>query len=255
VRPPGLQLTFHVSTNGLASGNHPLEAIEHGLCEALERDAVAMCQLEGPAGLLAHKVDEASVHDPDCKALLTQMHEAGLAVAIFDLSLHAGVPTFQVAAIDAEDRPSWRRLGAFWGYGTHLSADIALARALTEAAQSRLTIIAGSRDDNPYGIYSQIASDEMAARVRETIFRPPPRVQLADSPSRASESFEGDIEALIEAVRRLGLEQVVVVDLRKPELDIPVVKVIVPGLEVLAHGIPVAMGRRARAKRAASARR
>ena len=33
------------------------------------------------------------------------------------------------------------------GSGCHLSADIALSRALTEAAQSRLTVIAGSRDD------------------------------------------------------------------------------------------------------------
>src|SRR5262245_2955833 len=32
---------FDVSSNGLASGNHLLEAIEHGLCEIIERDAEA----------------------------------------------------------------------------------------------------------------------------------------------------------------------------------------------------------------------
>ncbi len=33
---------FPLSSNGLASGNHPYEAISHGLCELIERDAEAL---------------------------------------------------------------------------------------------------------------------------------------------------------------------------------------------------------------------
>src|SRR5690242_12498019 len=34
--------SFLMSSNGLASGNHPLEAISHGLCEVVERDATTL---------------------------------------------------------------------------------------------------------------------------------------------------------------------------------------------------------------------
>ena len=41
-KPP----VFDVSSNGLASGNHLLEAIVHGLCEVIERDAEAAWRAE-----------------------------------------------------------------------------------------------------------------------------------------------------------------------------------------------------------------
>jgi ribosomal protein S12 methylthiotransferase accessory factor YcaO len=40
-----------------------------------------------------------------------------------------------------------RNLGIFTGTGTHLAKSVALSRALTEAAQARLTSISGNRDD------------------------------------------------------------------------------------------------------------
>src|ERR1700722_5426568 len=46
-------------------------------------------------------------------------------------------------------------MGSYWGSGTHLAKDIALSRALTEAIQSRATIITGSRDDVFPELYEQ----------------------------------------------------------------------------------------------------
>ena len=43
--PPGSGC-FQANTNGLASGNHSLEAISHGLCEVVERDATTLWKLQ-----------------------------------------------------------------------------------------------------------------------------------------------------------------------------------------------------------------
>jgi YcaO-like protein with predicted kinase domain len=249
VRPPGPEHhTFFVSSNGLASGNHLLEALEHALGELIERDAIALHFLEGTAAFARCKVDLASVEDPVCRKLLGLFREAETDIAVWDATAHCGVPTFCAAVIDAADRPGWRRMGAAWGYGTHLSPLIALARALTEAAQSRLTLIAGSREDNPYGAYSTSASADQIAHARQELFAPPPVLTFGDRPSAAKDTFEGDVETLIRAVCDLGVEMAVVVDLTQPHINIPVVKVIVPGLEMQGHGRSIVPGRRARAR-------
>ena len=248
VRPLQSGMTFYVSTNGLASGNHLLEAIEHGLSELLERDAVAMKGLEGESALANSKIDPQSIEDPVCAALLAKLEAAGLEVALWDFtSTEARIPTFMAAIGEARDRPQWRRLGTFEGYGTHLSAQIALSRALTEAAQSRLTIIAGSRDDNPYRTYAHTTSAQAPNAASAAWFSTPPARKLGALTSDATSSFEGDIQLLLDAVRRLGLDSVVAVDLTHPDIGIPVAKVIVPGLELQAHGPYAIFGDRARA--------
>lgn len=256
VRPLQSGMTFYISTNGLASGNHLLEAIEHGLSELLERDAVAMIALEGDAGMATRRVDPASVEDPLGVELLRKLHAAGLDVALWDLTCEQGrIPTFMAAISETKDRPQWRRLGTFEGYGTHLSPQIALSRALTEAAQSRLTIIAGSRDDNPYSTYAHTTSAPAQDAPSAAWFSTRATRRLETQGSAATGSFEGDIELLLAAVRRLGLDSAVVVDLTHPDLGIPVVKVIVPGLELQAHGPYAIFGDRARARLASQRNR
>jgi ribosomal protein S12 methylthiotransferase accessory factor YcaO len=55
--------TFVCSSNGLASGNHPLEALSHALCEAIERDATSLWQIRGGEGSDERRLDLASVDD------------------------------------------------------------------------------------------------------------------------------------------------------------------------------------------------
>ena len=67
VHPPNYRPTFLVSSDGLASGNHLLEAVVHGLCERIERDSAALwfASSEEP-----RQLDLTSVDDPDCRYLL-----------------------------------------------------------------------------------------------------------------------------------------------------------------------------------------
>jgi YcaO-like protein with predicted kinase domain len=226
------QMTFCCNSNGLASGNHLLEAIEHALCEVIERDTHALYWAGGLQAELDTRLDLATVTDPSVRTLLAACTDAEMDVCAYAMESDLGLPTFCVGLADQIDRGLWRRLGTQWGCGTHLSPAIALSRAVTEAAQARLTVIAGSRDDNPPQVYATSQDlDEMKAS-QATAFSAPVRRSFAASPSLAeTESFEGDLEVMLRAVTGVGVDRVVVVDLTKREIGIPVVKVIVPGLE------------------------
>ena len=63
---------------------------------------------------------------------------------------------------------------------------------------------------------------------------------------KETDSFEGDIEVMLQALRGARIEQVVAVDLTKGSIGIPVVKVIVPGLEGPAASPDYTKGERAR---------
>ncbi len=218
---------FVPSSNGLASGNHPLEATLHGLCEVIERDAVALWSATDDATLL----DQSTIDDPLAQSLLARLDAAGVDVAIWDVTSDVGVPAY---ACSIFDKPGHRSLGVYGGYGCHLSPDIALIRALTEACQSRLTLIAGSRDDVLPSEFAAVHDKDGLAEFREDLATCPATDRFS-RPSLATDTFEGDIAVLLDRLRGVGLDRVIAVDLSKPDLGIPVVKVLVPGLETSAR--------------------
>jgi ribosomal protein S12 methylthiotransferase accessory factor len=228
VQPKGVSPTFYRSSNGLASGNHLLEAIVHGLCEVIERDAEALWRLNEDFRLL----DLGTVDDPGCRQTIEQIERAGLRVAAWDMSIDTGIPVYGALVLERPDQPNWRGVGVAYGFGSHLAPGIALLRALTEAVQTRVTFIAGSRDDFYRHDYAQAADEELLAGIEaEITSRRGELIPFASRQSPASDSFEQDVATLLRALGRVGIESGVVVDLTKPEFGIPVVKVVVPGLE------------------------
>jgi ribosomal protein S12 methylthiotransferase accessory factor len=236
---------FVASSNGLASGNHPLEAIEHGLCEAIERDAVTLWRLLDPAARAASRVDLRTVHDPACRSVLDRYAAATMAVGVWDVTSDVGVPAFCCRVVDRSDEP-FRRLGFAEGMGCHPSRAIALLRALTEAAQSRLVLIAGSRDDVLRAHYAEMRSPERSDRIRAELVETHGRRVFDAGPGVEHDTFDADVAWEIERLRAAGLERVIVVDLTKAELGIPVMRTVVPGLEGLAVGRQWVPGPRAR---------
>lgn len=211
-RPPGLAR----SSNGLASGNSYTEAVIHALCEVVERDALSRLSTSSPG---VH-VNPDSL-PPDAGAeLVARIHRAGARLGLVQVVNRFGVPTF-AARLWSPDFP----LSAL-GYGAHLSPEVAVSRAITEAAQSRLTSIAGSRDDltDIYGLLARgdlhhpPPVEEVRADWTElTAERPPAFLDLAD-----------ELQWLCAAVLAGTGGEPLVVDLTT-EPAIPVVKVILPG--------------------------
>jgi ribosomal protein S12 methylthiotransferase accessory factor len=222
-RPP----IFDVSSNGLASGNHLLEAIAHGLCEVIERDAEARWR----AARGDRRVDLATVRDPGARRLLDALAAAGVHVTVWDLTSDVGVPVYGCALLEDPREPAWRALGMYQGFGCHLDADVALVRAITEAAQTRFTYVAGSRDDFFPFDYARATDEALLRPIWDQLTRPPRRrpVDHRRAPRLAGARFEDDVAAIVARLVAAGARRAIVVDLTRPEHGIPVVKCIVPG--------------------------
>lgn len=231
VHPPEYAPTFFVSTDGLASGNHLLEALVHALCECIERDAAALWYAS-PAEPVA--VDLDSVDDPACRQLLRLVREADVEAVAWDLTSDIGIPTYSCNVMEPPGRQTGRGLGFYHGFGCHLDATMALYRAIIEAVQGRVTFISGSRDDLLYAHYEGVRDPVLLEGMwREIIAGKPAARRWTGAPRLSTDSFEDDLRVLLAALEAAGLGSAIAVDLSHADVGIPVVRVIVPGLEII----------------------
>ena len=150
-----------------------------------------------------------------------------MAVGIWNMTSDTGVATFFCVITDER---FGEHSGA--GAGTHVDAGIALSRAISEAVQVRTNYITGARDDLEHEEYalSGIAQKE---RYAESLFNAE-SAHLTDFSAIASnsfDSFEEDVDWLLGSLSKVGIQEVVSVDLTKPEIGIPVQRIVIPGLE------------------------
>jgi ribosomal protein S12 methylthiotransferase accessory factor len=232
---------FAASTNGLASGNHPLEAICHAICEVIERDAGRLSHLWSKRERDAARIDPETVTDPACRAVLDRLAHAGFSVAIWETTTDIGVAAFD--CVIADMRAGGGHPGG--GSGCHPTAEIALLRALTEAVQVRNTYVTGSRDDLPAEEYIPSVQADRRRRVQLSMESPQAGRAFRTDASRSFDTFAEECRWLLGRLAAVGCRQVLAVDLTKPEFDLPVVRVVIPGLEGPADSDCVP-GRRAR---------
>jgi YcaO-like protein with predicted kinase domain len=247
VFPPGYRPTFSVTSNGLASGNHALEAVTHAICEVIERDAHTLWSLRAAGDQRASAIDLATVDDAACREVLARLERAGVSVRAWDITSDIEVPAYACQIFEPPGRTRWRTLGPAAGFGCHLSPAVALLRALTEAVQSRLTMISGSRDDLLGRAYDQLGDRDGNRRAWEALSRIDGVVRFSSRAAIDQPTFEGDVEALSARLRRAGITSAIAVDLSRADLGVPVVKVVIPGLEGHSAGIAYRPGARAAA--------
>jgi YcaO-like protein with predicted kinase domain len=138
---------FCQSSNGLSSGNSVEESILHGLCEVVERDQISFwLETAQYARQIANTlVSLDSIDHPICVSLINKCREAGLDVLIWYATTNIDIPVFTCTVADRTGRTFYPIRTN--GHGCHPLKAVALSRAITEALQSRLTHIAGTRDD------------------------------------------------------------------------------------------------------------
>ena len=224
--PPGSGC-FDCSSNGLASGNTMVEAVCHAICEVIERDATALWNGMPPRDRASTGLDLDSVSDEPCRQVLARLEKADFDAAAWETTSDLGVPAFFALITDRRNPQNHTGIGA----GAHPSPGIALLRALTEAVQVRTTYISGTRDDllpEEYGEDERNRRKRIAARwLAEHV----PGRSFGDIADCSSRSFTDDLTWLLKRLEAVGITEVVAVDLCKGELALPVVRVIIPGLE------------------------
>ena len=233
---------FHVGTNGLAAGNTREEALRHSLCELIERDALSVWHHRSSTERLATRIAVSELTDPRIGALADRILAAGFDLALFDIAGDVGLPCFLAVLADRRDPLGHPGLGS----ACHPSATLAILKTLLEAVQVRTSYIAGARDD--------LAPEEFAAVGPQEKLRwiePLLRAAEASPAPYAEPQAMPPVGALLERLASAGMTEVIAVDLTRPEIGVPVVRVVVPGLEACADDPGYAPGPRALAVRRA----
>ncbi|MCL2863801.1 MAG: YcaO-related McrA-glycine thioamidation protein [Methanimicrococcus sp.] len=236
---------FRTGTNGIASGNTLEEATFHALCEVIERDAWSLCEAGKTGGRLIIDID-----DDGIAALLNLFKEAGVAVLLRDITSDIGIPTIVAVSDDVSLKdPALLCLGM----GTHSSPRIAALRALTEVAQSRATQIHGAREDATIADVRKQIGYERTKRLNAKWFDETETVRFSELKDISADDFLDEIKNTAALLNRVGLQTIIVKDLTRQNLGIPVVRVAVPGLESYAIDSS-RMGLRCKAARSKAAK-
>jgi YcaO-like protein with predicted kinase domain len=224
--PPGSGC-FDCSSNGLASGNAMSEATCHAVCEIIERDATTLWNRIPSGGRAGTGLSLDSVTDDECQKVLAKLKQADFDIKVWETTSDVGVPSFFCLISDLRNPRDHYGVGA----GAHPAPGIALLRALTEAVQVRTTYISGARDDllpEEYGEVQRERKRRIAARL---LTEYSPNRDFRAIPDRTSDTFVADLSWLLKRLMAVGVNEVVAVDLGKAELALPVVRVVIPGLE------------------------
>lgn len=208
---------FLASTNGLASGNTEVEATLHALYEVIERDATTAMVTGASRGT---RVDPATLGSPVADDLCARIARARVTIEVTLLPSPTGLPCF-LAWLACDDYPA-----AMFGFGCHLDPEIALTRAITEAAQTRLSYIAGARDDLRDDI-----DDGGTARRREPAGPAADLSGLLPPPVEHTSLADDLAEVVRRATAAFG-HAPLLADLTRPQIGVPVVKVVAPGSRI-----------------------
>jgi ribosomal protein S12 methylthiotransferase accessory factor len=216
--------SFQIGSNGLASGNVFLEAICSALYEVIERDAVTNSNILANHNLSSlDRLEISTIPYDNVQELADRLQLKGITPILFDCTVDTQVPTYEAYLLD-RDIPS---TGVFRGYGSHLHPEVAMLRALTEAVQSRTVYIAGSRDDMMNFEHRRL---KMTRNIEDSTYPHANELEFSQV-SKATSTFQGDCQVLLDSLTAVGIESAVVLDLSWPEFGVSVVRIVVPGLE------------------------
>ncbi len=224
-----VQSLFKSNTNGLASGNVLEEAILHGMLEVIERDAWSIFEL-------THKnyaqIDLDSIESETVNDVLEKFESEGIKIKLMDFTADVKIPTIAASADDTVTKDAGLLT---LGMGSHLDPEVAILRALTEVAQSRATQINGAREDTVRADFAREAGYERMKRINKFYFRDEEeKIKLSDIENKSTSSITKDIEIVKNELMANDIEKILYVDLTRPELDVSVVRVIIPEMELFA---------------------
>src|SRR5215218_303051 len=231
-------------SNGCAAGNTLEEAIVQGFLELVERDSYAIWwynRLQRP------EVDLGRFDDSYVRDLQSQLAESGRRLWVLDVTSDLGIPTFVAILHWMHDSQE----NIEFGSGAHFDVRIALLRALTELNQFLSIGLMGG------GTGDKSSLDGITPlRLRDHPFLTPsdsPAVQPDFGSKFGRLDAHEQVSACVRLAKREGLD-FLVLDQTRADIEVPVVRVIVPGMRHFyrrfapgrLYDVPVKLGLRDR---------
>jgi oxazoline/thiazoline synthase len=235
---------FAADSNGCAAGNTLEEAIVQGFLELIERDAYAIWWYNR---LRRPELDLGRFDDPYVRDLHKQLAQTGRRLWVLDVTSDLAIPTFVAVTHWMQDG----RENIEFGSGAHFDARIALLRALTELNQFLSLGLMGG------GTGEKSSLDGVAPfRLEDHPYLTPSGDPTA--PREFGAKFghldtRAQVMACVSLAKQAGLD-FLVLDQTRPDIEAPVVRVIVPGLRHFyrrfapgrLYDVPVRLGLRDR---------
>ncbi len=209
---------FQADSNGCAAGNTLEEAIVQGFLELVERDAYAIWWYNRSQRA---EVDLSHFNDSYVRDLHSQLAAFGRKLWVLDVTNDLGVPTY-VAILH------WMQNGREnieFGSGAHFDKRIALLRTLTELNQFlSIGLMGGGSGEKPS------LDGVTPLRLEDHPFLFPRGVAPnTDAAIASPDNTRDQVLACVDIARCAGLD-FLVLDQTRPDVEVPVVRVIVPGL-------------------------
>jgi ribosomal protein S12 methylthiotransferase accessory factor len=217
---------LRADSNGNAAGGSLEDAVLQGMLELVERDAVALwwynrARMPG--------VDLDAFADPWIGELRAVHATLGRDVWVLNLTSDLRIP----AMVALSRRTGDPREQIMLGFGAHVDPRIALRRALCELNQMMPAVLSEGPDDEIDRHDSDIATWWREATVHNQPYLLPDPARQPSRPTdfiyRRQPDVTTDVRAIQYHLEAIGLE-VLVLDQTRLDIDLPVVKVIVPGL-------------------------
>jgi oxazoline/thiazoline synthase len=219
---------FVPESNGTAAGSSLEDAMLQGLMELVERDSVAIWWYNR---LRQRTVDLASIDDPYVQKLRDAYAARNRNIWMLDVTSDLGIPAFVAFSRRIDGHPTE---DIVFAPAAHLDPHIAMLRALTELNQMIPGVgppegqSAGYTYDDPEAVeWWQTATIANQPWILPSESLPPRR--LSDFPDITHEDLLDDIVHVQGILEASGLE-VLALDQTRPDIGLPVVKMIVPGL-------------------------
>lgn len=216
---------FRSNTNGLASGNTMEEAILHGLLEVIERDALSIAEFnKNPGREIILKPEDGMVYK-----LKKMFDDAGIIAKVWLLTHDIDLPTVVCALDDPVLKdPAMLVMGA----GSHLKPEIAVSRALTEAAQSRVVQIHGAREDTDREAVVRTFGYEAMKRLNKYWYiDSEEKVALSDIEDKSADTPAKNIETILNLLKGIS-PNAIIADLSRSSVNLPVIRAVLPTFEL-----------------------
>jgi ribosomal protein S12 methylthiotransferase accessory factor len=216
-------LRLERGSNGLGAHLTFEAAAMAAMLELVERDAVAAWRRRDFIRRSLSQLDLDDIPFSWFGELAARFAEGGVVMTVYVLPAVIEAPAFLCELTGPE--PS-RPCSMVYGSACHPDAGTALAGAVLEAAQSRLTYISGARDDVYPLEWRREACFGLGAPLPQGISG----LAWPGAASEAPAPVAATLSSIARALEQAGYPQSALIDLTPPESELFVVKAVCPGL-------------------------